>query len=80
MNKVKLQLVGLNGNAFSLIAAFKQAAREQKFDKEFIDGVVEKCMSGDYNNLLVTLMEHTEAPDDEGEEWDEDYYDYEDSY
>lgn len=52
-DKVKLNLVGLDGNAFSLMAAFKGAARRQKFSKEYIDSVIEECMSSDsYNHLL----------------------------
>jgi len=60
--KVKLQLVGLDGNAFFLMGAFSQAAQRQGWTKEEIDKVCDECMSGDYNNLLVTLMAHCEDP------------------
>ena len=60
MKKVKMRLVGLDGNAFSLMGAFQQNARRQGWKKEEIDVVIKKCMSGDYNNLLRVLMEHTE--------------------
>jgi len=60
MKKVKMRLVGLDGNAFSLIGAFKQNARRQGWNKEEIEVVLKKCMSGDYDNLLRVLMEHTE--------------------
>lgn len=60
MKKVKMKLVGLDGNAFSLMGAFKQNARRQGWKKEEIDVVIKKCMSGDYNNLLRVLIEHTE--------------------
>jgi hypothetical protein len=60
MEKVKMKLVGLDGNAFSLMGAFQQNARRQGWKKEEIDVVIKKCMSGDYNNLLRVLMEHTE--------------------
>jgi hypothetical protein len=60
MKKVKMKLVGLDGNAFSLMGAFKQNARRQGWNKEEIDVVMKKCMSGDYDNLLRVLMEHTE--------------------
>jgi hypothetical protein len=60
MKKVKMKLVGLDGNAFSLMGAFQQNARRQGWKKEEIDEVIKKCMSGDYNNLLRVLMEHTE--------------------
>lgn len=60
MKKVKMKLVGLDGNAFSLMGAFQRNARKQGWSKEEIDVVIKECMSGDYNKLLVTLMEHTE--------------------
>ena len=60
MEKVKMKLVGLDGNAFSLMGEFQQNARRQGWKKEEIDVVIKKCMSGDYNNLLCVLMEHTE--------------------
>jgi hypothetical protein len=60
MKKVKMRLVGLDGNAFSLMGAFKQNARRQGWNKEEIDVVMKKCMSGNYDNLLRVLMEHTE--------------------
>ena len=60
MEKVKMKLVGLDGNAFSLIGAFRQNAQRQGWNKEEIQVVMKKCMSGDYNNLLRVLMEHTE--------------------
>lgn len=60
MKKVKMKLVGLDGNAFSLMGAFQENARRQGWKKEEIDVVIKKCMSGDYNNLLCVLMEHTE--------------------
>lgn len=60
MKKVKMKLVGLDGNAFSLMGEFQQNARKQGWKKEEIDVVIKKCMSGDYNNLLTVLMEHTE--------------------
>lgn len=63
--KVKMNLVGLDGNAFSLMGAFSRNAKRQGWDKNEIDSVLQKCMSGDYNNLLCTLMEHTEEVDDD---------------
>lgn len=62
-NKVKLTLAGIDGNAFYLLGAFKEAARRQKFSKEYIDSVIEECMSSDYNHLLRTLVKHTEPED-----------------
>jgi hypothetical protein len=68
--KVKLNLVGLDGNAFSLMGAFQRAARRQGWSKEDITAVIEECTSGDYNHLLVTLMNNTESEDDDDREDD----------
>jgi hypothetical protein len=57
---VVLTLVGLDGNAFSLMGAFSQAARQQGWTKNEIDIVLNECMKGDYNHLLRTLIVHTE--------------------
>lgn len=62
--KVKLELVGRDGNAFSLMGAFSRAARKQGWAKEEIDLVLKECQSGDYDNLLCVLMDHTESPEE----------------
>ncbi len=62
---VKMNLVGLDGNAFSLMGSFQKNARRQGWTKEEIDFVIQKCMSGDYNNLLSTLMDYTEEIGDD---------------
>jgi len=58
--KVKMELVGLNGNAFSIMEAFQREAKKQDWSKEEIDEVFEEAKSGDYDNLLRTFMEYTE--------------------
>ena len=58
-SKVKLNLVGLDGNAFSLMGAFSTAARRQGWGQEEIQAVLDDCTSGDYNHLLCTLMDNT---------------------
>jgi hypothetical protein len=63
--KVKMNLVGLDGNAFSLMGAFSRTARQQGWTKEEIDAVLKICMSGDYENLISTLVEYTEEVGEE---------------
>ena len=58
--KVKLNLVGIDGNAFSVMGAFSKAAKKQGFSKEEIDAVLKEAMAGDYNHLLNTIVSHTE--------------------
>ena len=57
--QVKLNLVGIDGNAYALMGAFMKQARREKWEKEEIDLVIAKAKSGDYNNLLAVLMAHT---------------------
>jgi len=56
---IKLNLCGLDGNAFSLMGAFQQAARKQGRSPEEIAAVMTDCRSGDYTHLLNTLINHT---------------------
>lgn len=62
--KVRLQLVGLDGNAFALMGAFQRAARRQGWTPEEIKPVLDDCMSGDYDHLLNVLMDNTESDED----------------
>jgi len=61
--KVKLQLEGLDGNAFSLMGAFQRQARKEGWTPEEIKEVLDECKKGDYNHLLQTLVEHCEEPE-----------------
>ena len=61
--KVHLELVGLDGNAYSLMGAFSHQARREKWTKEEIDKVIEEATKGDYNHLIATLAEHCESPE-----------------
>ncbi len=69
--KVSLKLVGLDGNAFSLMGAFSRQAKREDWSKEEIDCVIAECTSGDYSNLLNALGDVCEDP--QGDE-DDDYY------
>lgn len=65
MKKVKMNLAGLDGNAFSLMGAFQREARKQGCTPAEITAVLTECQSGDYDHLLQTLMLNTESQDDE---------------
>ena len=58
--KVKLQLVGLDGNAYSLMGAFSQQARLEQWTKEEIDSVLKDAMSSDYDHLVGVLVKYCE--------------------
>jgi len=57
--KVKLKLVGLNGNAYFLMGAFINAARKQGTPQEEIDAVIKDCTSLNYDHLLSVLVANT---------------------
>ena len=63
--KVRMSLVGLDGNAFSLLGAFASAARRQGWTREEIAEVRADAMAGDYDHLLCVLMDHCEEDADE---------------
>ena len=62
--KVTLELVGLDGNAYSVMGAFEKQARREKWSKEKINSVLAEAMSGDYNHLLATIMDHCQSPEE----------------
>lgn len=72
--KVVMSLVGIDGNAFSLMGAFAASAKLQGWSKEEIKVVTDACMSGDYDNLLQVLIEHTTEEDMEDDDDDEEDY------
>jgi len=67
---VTLTLVGLDGNAFSLMGAFQKQAKKEDWTPEEIKLVLDKCMTGDYNELLRTLMDHCNDYGDSSE-WED---------
>lgn len=69
--KVSVQLVGINGNAFSVMAVWSRAARQQGWTKEEIDTVIGEATNGDYNHLLATIMAHSEMIEKDIDEDDE---------
>jgi len=58
MKKITLELVGLNGNAFALLGAFRKQARREKWTDEEISEVIKEAQSGDYDHLLQTIIKY----------------------
>jgi hypothetical protein len=56
---VQLELVGRDGNAFSLMGAFQREGKRQGFNEEWIEEVLAECQTGQYHHLLATLLENT---------------------
>ena len=69
--KVKTTLVGVDGNAFSLMRHFSSKAREQGWNRADINEVTSMAMEGDYNHLLRTLMTYIDDTHN-GEDDDDD--------
>lgn len=61
--KVKLKLVGQDGNAFNLMGLFARQARKEKWTKEEIDSVLHEARTGDYDHLLFVLGQYCEKGD-----------------
>lgn len=53
---ITVELVGQDGNAFSIIARVQKALRRGGVAQEDIDKFVDEAMSGDYDDLLATAM------------------------
>ena len=60
MEKVKMQLVGLDGNAFSIMGEFQRNARKQGWTADEIKAILDEAMSGDYNHLLSTIIDNVD--------------------
>ena len=54
---INVPLVGIDGNAFSIMNAVSGALRDAGVSKEERDEFMNEAMSGDYNHLLRTCME-----------------------
>jgi hypothetical protein len=60
--KMRLRLIGLDGNAFALLAAFRAQARKEGWTAPEIDAVLTEATKADYSHLLVVLDAHFEEP------------------
>lgn len=67
--EISIQLVGEDGNAFSILARVNQALRRAGVDSAEREAFMAEAQSGDYGNLLRTVMAWvTTDPDDDDEE------------
>ncbi len=56
--KPVLALTGTDGNAFAILGRAQRIARRNQMDW---DAIRKEAMSGDYNNLLATMMKYFEV-------------------
>lgn len=71
---VQMQLVGADGNAFSILGRFSKDARKAGWDRESINKVTSHAMTGDYNNLLLTISSFVDDVGEDYDDWDEGEY------
>lgn len=53
---IRIRLIGEDGNAFYVIGKCLNAMQDNKLPKEEIQAFKKEAMSGDYDNLLGTVM------------------------
>jgi hypothetical protein len=56
-----VKLIGLDGNAFSILGRVKLALRRAGADKEYIDQYLSEATTGDYDHLLAVTMGYVEV-------------------
>ncbi len=64
---VSLNMVGINGNAFAIIAAFGKQARKEGWPENEIEAVLKEAKSGGYDHLVATISSHCEPKDKDNE-------------
>lgn len=60
----KFDLVGVDGNAFNIMAYVRTAMREAVFSKKEIDEYLKDCISGNYDHLISLSVEMVERCND----------------
>jgi hypothetical protein len=56
MKKLKVKLIGTDGNAFAIMGIVTREMRKAGFDPETIQEYKKEAMSGDYDHLLQVTM------------------------
>ena len=58
--KSKYTLVGVDGNAYAVMAYVANAMKREGFTRAEIDEYRKKAMSSDYNNFICVSLEYVE--------------------
>jgi len=61
MKPITLDLTTVNRDAYAILAAFRNAARIQGRSKKDVEMVVTQATSGNYDDLLSTIMQYTKV-------------------
>ena len=54
--EITVELIGHDGNAFSILGRVRRAMQSAKLPKETINEFLKEAMAGDYDHLLQTCM------------------------
>ena len=65
--KDKYDLVGVDGNAFSVMGYVAKALKREGL-RDKVDEMRKKAMSGDYTHLLITCMDYLDMANKAAEE------------
>ena len=57
-NRIKVKLVGADGNAFSILGLCDRAMQKAGVDKDIRDDFFKEATAGNYDQLLQTAMYH----------------------
>lgn len=66
-NKKKYSLIGVDGNAFSIMGYVRRAMKETGFTREEIEAYTKDATSGDYKHLLVVSIDIIDRCNEKGE-------------
>lgn len=55
---ITVQLIGEDGNAFSILGNVTRQLKKHKIEQSVIDKFLKEATSGDYDNLLCTCMKY----------------------
>jgi hypothetical protein len=69
---VEVQLVGMDGNAFSILGRVSRALRQAGYSQEARDAYQAAATGGDYDTVLAVTLDWTTEPepDDDDNEFD----------
>ena len=54
--RVKVKLVGADGNAFAILGRVRRALRDADYSVNQLDAFTAEATTGDYNNLLAVVQ------------------------
>jgi len=61
MSKPVVELLGRNGNAFSILGACSKAAKKAGIPEAEVKAILDEMMARDYDHLLATAQKYFEV-------------------